>query len=189
MKIAGLVLAAGGSARLGEAKQLLRYQGDTLVRRAAAAALAGGCAQVVIVVGRDRQKIERELNDLAVQIVPNESWKNGIGSSIYAGLAVLTDCDAVVILTADQPRVGAAVIRRLIARQEETQKPMVACAYSETIGVPAFFARALFPELLALRGEKGAKSLLTSRPAEVARIDFAEGEIDIDTPEDLERIE
>jgi molybdenum cofactor cytidylyltransferase len=188
VKIGAVVLAAGSSTRLGEPKQLLFYQGQTLIRRAAAAALNAGCAPVVVVVGSERKKIAHSLRGLGIMILPNESWQRGIGTSIRIGVEALADRDALVILVCDQPYVGAAVIRQLIARHEETRKPMVASAYAGMLGVPALFVRDCFAQLLSLGDEQGAKALLIRRPNDVAQVDFPAGAVDLDTPEDWARL-
>ncbi len=188
MKVAALVLAAGGSVRLGRPKQLLRFQGATLVRRAASAALGAGSAPVVVVTGRDRVEIAAELADLPVEIVPNESWEGGIGTSIRAGMAALATTDAVVILTSDQPHVTSEVVRNLIEEQARTQKGIVASAYAETVGVPAFFDRKYFSILLSLDDEKGAKEILRAYAGDCSAIVFPSGGIDIDTPQDYETL-
>ncbi len=188
MKIGAVVLAAGGSSRLGQPKQLLRHRGRPLVRRAAVVALEVGCAPVVVVVGAERAKVTASLRNLAAEIVPNEDWSRGIGTSIRAGVAHLRECDGLLILTCDQPQVDAALLRKLIARHEQTQNPMVASAYAETIGIPAFFARVCFDNLLSLGNDVGAKALLTARPGEVASVAFPEGALDIDTPPDLQNL-
>jgi molybdenum cofactor cytidylyltransferase len=188
VKIGAVVLAAGGSARLGQPKQLLRYRGETLVRRAARAALDAGCAPVAVVVGPERTKTAAVLRDLAVIILPNESWQRGMGTSIRAGVEALQDCDALTILACDQPHVDSTLIRRLLAQHEQTQKPMVASAYAGTLGVPALFARTCFDQLLSLGAEQGAKALLTVQPNDIAQVDFPEGAVDIDTPADWERL-
>jgi molybdenum cofactor cytidylyltransferase len=189
MKVAAIVLAAGGSARLGQPKQLLEFQGKPLVSRVTEAALAAGCAPVAVVVGRDREAIEVALQHLNVQLVSNENWNEGIGSSIRAGVAALPDWDAVVLAACDQPHVNAEVIRQLIRRHEETQQPIVASAYSGTRGVPAVFAQHYRAELLVLPNEEGAKVIIDRHPANVAPIDFPEGAIDIDTPADYRALQ
>ncbi len=186
MKIGAVVLAAGGSTRLGQPKQLLTHEGQTLVHRAAAAALEAGCAPVVVVVGAEREKIVAALRDLAVTIVPNDDWPRGMGTSVRAGVARLQESDALIMLVCDQPKVDAVLLRQLIARQEETGQPMAASGYSGTHGVPALFSRSCYERLLALDDETGAKALLLGRPGEVASVLFEAGAIDIDTPADLE---
>ena len=186
MKIGAVVLAAGSSSRLGQPKQLLQYQGKSLVRHAAEAALGAGCRPVAVVVGAGREEIAGALGDLALQLLPNDLWKHGIGTSIRAGVEALQDCDALILLACDQPHVDGALLRELIAAHQETQKPMVASTYADTVGVPALFARLCFEELLSLGDEQGAKSLLTARPDEVVRVDFPQGATDIDTLDDYQ---
>jgi molybdenum cofactor cytidylyltransferase len=185
VKIAAVVLAAGSSSRLGRPKQLLQYRGSPLVRRAASAALDAGCDPVAVVIGPEREKIVAALHGLALQIVPNEVWFDGIGTSIRAGLTAVSESDAVVLLVCDQPKVDASLVRQLIARQAETSCPMVATHYAGTRGVPALFTRACFEQLLSLPDDSGAKALLEARPDEVATVEFPAAAWDIDTPEDL----
>lgn len=185
VKIGAVVLAAGSSSRLGEPKQLLEYEGQALVRRAAAAALDGGCRPVVVVVGAEREKVAAALHGLEVEILRNESWERGMGTSIRAGVDRLRECDALIILACDQPRVSARLLREMISVREQTEKPMVASAYAGTIGVPALFTRECFERLLSLGDESGAKALLHARPGDVASVAFPEGALDVDTPEDL----
>ncbi len=185
MTIGAVVLAAGGSTRLGQPKQLLLYQGQSLVRHSATAALDAGCTPVVVVVGADGAKVATALRDLAVTIMPNENWQRGLGTSVRAGVARLHECDALILLVCDQPKVDAGLLRQLIARQHETGQPMIASRYAGTHGVPALFTRACYERLLALDDETGAKALLHAEPGEVAQVAFEAGVLDIDTPADL----
>jgi molybdenum cofactor cytidylyltransferase len=189
VKVAAIVLAAGGSTRLGKPKQLLEFQGQPLVRRITEAALAVGCSPVLVVVGRDSEAIAAELQHLDVQLVPNDKWKEGIGSSIRAGVEALGDWDALVLAASDQPHVDAEVIRQLIRAQEETGRPIVASAYSGTRGIPALFTQSYREQLLRLPNEKGAKAIVELHSAEVAQIDFPAGAIDIDTPADYRALQ
>ena len=201
--IGAVVLAAGGSSRLGRPKQLLVWRGETLVRRAVRAATEAGCAPVIVVVGEIANSIRSDLDiresrisssaalgGLAqVNLVENAEWRNGVGTSIRRGLEQLAECvEAAVLLTCDQPFVDASIIRRLIAAREETARPIAACHYADTLGVPALFDRSCFKALLGLADQYGAKSLIESRKAETASIAFEEGAVDIDTAEDFERL-
>ncbi len=188
MKVAALVLAAGGSARLGQPKQLLRFQGQTLVRRAVEAARAAGCFPIVAVVGRDHEAIAAELRDSPAEIVPNDSWKRGLGSSIRAGVKALRASPAIIILACDQPFVDAHLLEQLIRAREETGKSIVASAYAGTLGVPVLFAQEHFAELLSLRDAEGAKSIFSIRPEAVASVSFPAGAADIDQAADYARL-
>jgi molybdenum cofactor cytidylyltransferase len=188
VKIGAIVLAAGGSARLGQPKQLLRFRGQSLVRRVVEAAIKAGCSPIAVVLGEKRREIAAALRGLSVVIVPNESWQRGIGSSIRAGVKALKTCDALVILVCDQPHVTADLIRALMHRHEETNRPIIASAYLRTLGVPALFARDCFEKLLSLGDKQGAKSIILTQPDDVARVAFPNGAIDIDTPDDYRNL-
>ena len=201
--VGAVVLAAGGSSRLGQPKQLLTFRGETLVRRAVRAAAEAGCDPVIVVVRGQNDAIQSEVDirdsrispssssekTTRVMVVENAEWRNGVGTSIRRGVEHLPGfVDAAVLLTCDQPFVDAGVIRRLISTQEKTGKPIVASAYANTLGVPAIFDRSCFAALLTLRDDSGAKTLMTTRPNDVAAVGFEQGAIDIDTPEDFERL-
>ena len=187
--IAGVVLAAGGSARLGTAKQLVPLRGVPLVRRVARAALRAGLAPVAVVVGARDRDVARALEGLAVHVVRNALWREGIASSIRCGVrAVRTDrrVSGVVLMVCDQPRLGAPVLRRLVAAHERHREAdAVASAYARTLGVPALFPRRRFPALSRLRGDRGAKDLLRRDRRSVVAVDWPAGAVDVDRPGQL----
>ena len=189
MGIGAIVLAAGGSSRLGTPKQLLTFCGETLVRRAAMAALESVCDRVVVVVGNHASAMRHELTDLAVSVVENEDWQSGISSSIRAGLEQASSRDGVVITLCDQPFMTAAVLNELISTHRKTRRAIVASTYGTTRGVPAFFAPELFNELASLTKDEGARRIIASHPDKVATVEFPQGAIDIDTPEDHARLQ
>jgi molybdenum cofactor cytidylyltransferase len=184
--IAALILAAGSSSRMGEPKQMLRFGSSTLLRHIVEEALASDAASTLVVIGAEADAIRREV-DQRVAIVENARWSEGIGTSISAGVEAANDFDAVVILTCDQPHVSAATINCLIAEHESGGKPMVACAYGNTLGVPALFARELFAKLRRLPADEGAKRLLFQDRECVGTIEFGEGAVDLDTAMDYAR--
>ena len=187
-----VILAAGGSSRFGQPKQLLPFRGNTLVRTIVNAACEAGCSPVVVVVGGDGEKIHPELAHAKVMEVRNANWQRGIGSSIRSGVQALTDhapdVEAILLLVCDQPAVNARVIEALIAMHETTKKEIVASSYADTVGVPALFNRSFFERLLSLGDEAGAKSIILQNPERVAQFPFPEGAIDIDTWEDWEKL-
>ena len=185
--IAVVVLAAGSSSRMGEPKQLLPLASTTLLRRIVDQALVSDAKMTIVVLGAHGSAIRRELDALPISIIENVRWSGGIGTSIAAGIKAAGDSDAAVIITCDQPHVSAATINRLIAEHDSTGKPIIASAYSNTLGVPAFFAREFFARLQQLPADEGAKRLFHQHRASVATIDFAEGAFDLDTRADYDR--
>ena len=132
-----------------------------------------------------------ELSDLGLQVVENRGWEKGLGGSIRVGIeAVHAGCpefDAAILAPVDQPHVHAALLDRLIEVFEQGDREIVACAYAGTVGAPALFSRRHFAELTTLIGDRGAKSILEAREAEVAQVPFPEGATDLDTPRDYQR--
>src|SRR5260370_24561385 len=188
MRVAAGVLAAGGSARFRKPKQFALFEGETFIRRIVAAAIQARCAPVVVVTGKDPAPIGLELSGLTVSIAVNRRWQSGLGSSIVVGIRhvmnLVSDIDAVLLLTCDQPFVTAAVLAQLFQLRLTTVKPIIASAYAETIGIPALFDRSCFPDLLRLKGDIAAKGIILARPHNVASFDFPSGEIDIHTAAD-----
>ncbi|NOK34504.1 nucleotidyltransferase family protein [Corallococcus exercitus] len=188
MTVAVVVLAAGGSSRLGQPKQLLRHEGTSLVWRAARYALSASPV-VVVVLGARRDDVASELDGLTVRCVDNPDWALGQGSSLHAGLRALPpDVDGAVLMLCDQLRVDADHLRSLISTFERTHAPIVASAYAGTRGVPALFSRALFPELEALPPTDGARRLIARDPSRVVEVPLPGGEEDVDTAEDALRL-
>lgn len=187
--IAAVVLAAGESARLGQPKQLIGWQGQSLVRHAVECAADGGCEPVFVVLGAHAEKLRFELSATSARPVPNPRWQEGLGSSVSAGVRAVEEqspeASAVVLLVCDQPRITPGLIRRLCRRRAEAGARLVACAYAGTVGVPALFDRDFFPDLAGLSGPVGARSLLRRHADEVLQIPWPEGALDLDLPEDL----
>jgi molybdenum cofactor cytidylyltransferase len=191
-RIGAVILAAGGSSRFGQPKQLIPFQGKSLVRRTIDAACEAGCAPVVVVIGSEDEGFRRELDHACVVTVQNRQWQRGLGSSIRCGIRGLInstpDVEATVLLVCDQPAVDARVIQRLIALFETTGKSIIASSYANTLGVPALFTRSVFEELLSPGDTAGAKSIILRNGARVAPFSFPEGQFDIDTREDWEKL-
>jgi molybdenum cofactor cytidylyltransferase len=182
------VLAAGASVRMGRPKQLLRLGGRSLLRRAAEEAVGSGCAPVVVVLGAEAERLGPELHGLPVGVVLNARWAEGMSTSVRAGLEALQGhgVEAAILMLCDQPFVAAPLLRRLAATYREGRR-LVACEYGGTLGVPALFDPTLFPELLALQGDRGARQVIAAHAAEAGRIPFPEGAVDLDTVEDYAR--
>jgi CTP:molybdopterin cytidylyltransferase MocA len=178
MKTAAVVLAAGGSTRFGSPKQLARIGGETLLERASRAAREAGCSPVVVVLGASSDLIQRSCLLSDVQVLLNEDWRSGMGSSISCGVRTLRDVDGCVLMTCDMPRVSAEHLRLLMASGDVT-----ASAYAGRNGVPAYFPVLMFEELMKLQGDAGARDLLRTARC----VELEGGEWDVDTPDDLAR--
>lgn len=181
-------MAAGASTRLGEPKQALAYQGETLLQRAMQAALTSACQPVVVVLGANSPKLLPQLEGLPVKVALNPAWEEGMASSIRCGLSklleLMPEASGVVFMVCDQPYVEASLLNSLIQVKQERSKKIVASAYQETVGTPALFDKTYFPELLALQGQEGAKKVLFRHKEDVASVGFPAGAVDIDTKED-----
>jgi xanthine dehydrogenase accessory factor len=183
-----VVLAAGGSRRMGQPKQLMIIEEKSLVRRAVETALAAGDASVYVVAGAEADRVRSEMEGLPVDFVVNESWEEGIASSIRAGIVKIERDDrpieAMVLMLCDQPGVSEDVLRRLFQVHRTTRAPVIASRYPDGPGVPALFRAEMFPDLKALAGDIGARQLIRHLDREVVTIPFdAPG--DVDTPVDL----
>ncbi len=188
-----MILAAGSSSRMGTPKQLLLFRGQTLLRRAALAALGAGCRPVIVVTGAHAERTRGELYGLDVREAFNARWETGMASSVRAGVEALADADAearaVVLMLCDQPHVTSEVVAALVAAHRADGSPVVASQYGGGLGVPALFARTVFAELARLEGRAGAKQVIKKYASESAFVPFPAGEIDVDTPDDFSRLE
>ena len=191
-RVGAVVLAAGSSSRMGVPKQTLQFRGESLLRRAALAALGAGCHPVIVVTGAHSELSRRELDGLEVREVLNTLWETGMASSIRAGVEGLVSADAdiaaAVLLLCDQPHVTADVISGLIAAHRATGRPVIASTYGGSFGVPALFSRTLFAELARLKGTAGAKQVIKRYASEAHFLPFQGGEVDVDTPDDFSRL-
>ena len=177
---------------MGVPKQTLQFRGQSMLRRAALAALGAGCRPVVVVTGAHAEQSRGELRGLNVLEVVNALWETGMASSVRAGVESLVGADpevaAAVLLLCDQPHVNAEVISGLVAAYRATGRPVVASAYGGSFGVPALFGSALFAELARLEGAAGAKQVIKRYVSEAHFLPFHGGEVDVDTPDDFSRL-
>jgi molybdenum cofactor cytidylyltransferase len=196
-RCAAVVLAAGASTRLGQPKQLVRIDGESLLHRTARLALEAGSSPVYVVLGFDAERMAGELAGLPVETVLNSAWREGMGSSLRAGMQALLRLEphpqAVLLLVCDQPRLTAEHLRTLLKRHAavpaDGKIAITASFYAQRQGVPAVFSGSLFSELSAASGDRGARDLIRAHAAEVEGIPWPAGELDLDRPEDLTTIE
>jgi CTP:molybdopterin cytidylyltransferase MocA len=189
--IPAIILAAGSSSRLGQPKQLLEYNGETLLERAIRIAAESGAVPVIVVVGAHFEDILAGFPHNRAVAVHNQNWEQGIASSIHAGIHALETltpaAPGALILPCDQLRLTTDHLRTLLSAFEAQSKPSIsASTYADVLGIPAVFPRTAFPHLRALNGDKGARALLINPPCPLIQIPFPGGEIDIDRPADLD---
>lgn len=184
-----IILAAGGSRRLGTPKQLLQDgSGETLIVRAVQTALAAACRPIVVVLGASADVVGVALDGLPVTVAVNPDWESGMAGSLQTGLDALGEVDAALVMLCDQPGITPALLNSLADTYKTTGHALIACDYGGTVGVPALFDRSLFPELQALRGEQGARRILQSYDGPQSLISFPEGLSDVDTAADVARL-
>jgi molybdenum cofactor cytidylyltransferase len=182
-----VVLAAGGSTRLGRPKQLVQLGGQSLLRRAAETTLAARVASVTVIVGADAEASERELAGLSLRIVRNRDWQSGMGTSIRCAAEIEPSSAAgLLFVLCDQLYLTTAHLDALIATFEAGRGEIVASSYAGVVGVPALFSPSCRAELLAVPDAHGGRDLLRRHADRVEVVPFDRGERDLDTAEDLE---
>jgi molybdenum cofactor cytidylyltransferase len=186
-----VILAAGTSSRLGRPKQLLDLGGQPLVSHAVRAAMDAGLHEIVVVIGNQAERVAAALHGLPVQTVVNSRFAEGQGTSVSAGIAAVDpESEAAIVLLGDQPGVRPETIRA-VAKAFAIEHPAIAApVYGNIMGNPVLFRRDLFPELVALSGDEGARSLVRTRMSDVLRVPVA-GDApppDIDTEEDYRSV-
>jgi molybdenum cofactor cytidylyltransferase len=186
--VAGLVLAAGGSRRLGRPKQLLPYGDATLLDHTVATARACGFDQLLVALGGSADQVRDGVDLSDADVVVNEAFGEGCSSSIAAAMAELDPrADLLVLLLGDQPGVGAPTVRALLTGRGDA--PLAACRYDDGLGHPFVFASAMFDALRSLQGDKAVWRLLDRHPGDAAEVRVA-GPVpaDVDTWADYEAL-
>lgn len=189
-----ILLAAGASSRLGRPKQLLRWEGEPLVRRAARAACGSRATRVIVVLGAYAPAVRRTLEGMPVEVIEHPEWSQGQASSLRAGLAYLCGCepsiDAAIAMLCDQPLVTSELLDTLIGQHRDTGACIVASEYPSSgpgspfvRGVPALFHRSVFPDLEALHGDAGARRIIARYVSKITIVPFPGGAVDVDIPD------
>ncbi|MET9178717.1 NTP transferase domain-containing protein [Kitasatospora aureofaciens] len=188
--VPALVLAAGGGRRLGRPKALVRYAGRPLVEHAVATVRAGGCPDVTVVLGAERDRVRSTAHLPGCRLVANPDWAQGMGSSLRAGLAALApDAAAVLVMLVDTPGVTPAAVARLLAAHR-AGADLAAAAYGGRRGHPVLIGARHFAEAAeGAAGDAGARALLAAHAAELVLVECADVAVpdDLDTPADLAR--
>jgi molybdenum cofactor cytidylyltransferase len=182
--VTGIVLAAGGSRRLGQAKQLLPYKGLTLLDATLATARAAGFDQLLVTLGGSAGEVRDQVDLSAADVIENPEFSSGCGSSVRTAISrVDARADGVVLMLGDQPDVSAVTVRNLVAASASS--PIGICRYREDLGHPFWFSRAVFGDLRGLHGDKAVWKLLHSGHYKVTELAIdADVPIDVDTWDD-----
>ena len=192
MSTAGVVLAAGASRRMGRPKQLLEYEGKPLLEAVLERVNASSLDDVVVVLGAAAAEIQERVSFGRARAIVNPDHSSGMASSLRAGLAALgPEVDRAVVILGDQPDIGAPMLDDLLALQASSRLPAAALDFQGITHPPVVLDRSLWPDVMSLEGDVGCRAVIRGRPEDVARLAHATGHrhpIDVDTPEDYERI-
>ena len=189
--VAGIILAAGESRRLGKPKQLLDWRGQPFVRAVTRTALEAGLDPVIVVTGAYRENVEAAIEDLTAKVMANKDWPEGQGSSIKKGVQVLNfenPVGAAIFLLVDQPQVTASILRALIEKHAEGLYPVVAPIVIDRRANPVLFDRVTFPDLLKLEGDVGGRAIMHKHNVEYLPWHDDRLLLDVDTPEQYQRL-
>lgn len=195
-RIGAIVLAAGLSRRMGEAKQFLPLQGNPLFRHAVERAIANDLSPILLIGGEHCERLRQLTSDLPqVEVLDNREYATGMASSLRMGMEAASGrVDAVLVFLADQPCVPDHVVQTLIQTYEENQAQgvrIVRPIYQDTAGHPVLFGASLMEEFSRVTGDQGGKDIIHKYKAHMKKVRFAcaDWNLDVDTPEDFQRIQ
>ncbi len=190
--VAAVVLAAGGSSRFGQPKQLLEWEGRPLVAHIADIAWAAGLSPVIVILGAAAERITPVLSGRPLQLLTNYRWEEGLSSSLALGISALPpEVEAAVFLQIDQPLLTPRFLQALVERWKESGRSIVVPTWQDRPGSPVLFARSHFAELARLQGDVGGRTLIADHPDAVATLPLDDPSPldDADTPEAYTRLE
>jgi molybdenum cofactor cytidylyltransferase len=190
-KVAGILLAAGTSSRMGSNKMLFELDGESVLRRAAKRALAGGLSPLVVVLGHESDKAARELDGLPCEWALNPLYEQGINSSLKSGVMAVQGlkATAAMVMLADMPFVTSEMIAAMVARYRETDAPLVISDYEGVNAPPMVYDRSLFMELLMMTGEGCGRQVVKAHRSEAEVMPWPVSALaDLDVPEDYARV-
>lgn len=184
-----IILAAGASTRMGSPKQLLEWHNQTLLTHSIQHAQSILNERIIVVLGAQHASIQQTIHTNDITLVINPDWQEGMASSIREGIQALPDsASAVLIMLCDQPLIEAEHLQHLLTSWLSSPTKIIASQYHHAVGVPALFPVEFFALLQSLQGDKGAKALLHYFEDRLIKIPMPEAELDIDSPEDFERL-
>lgn len=187
-----IILAAGSSSRLGQPKQLLRYNDTSLINHVVAAAQGVPDAFTIVVTGAVHDEVKTAITATGIKVSYNQDWQDGMSTSIKTGLEGLLSAEpnveACILAVCDQPYVSTSLFNDLISAYENSACEIIASSYGGTAGTPALFASRFFKDLLSLTGQEGAKKIIRKYETNVSFLPFHNGAIDIDTVADYVKL-
>lgn len=189
-RVAGVLLAAGTSSRMGTNKLFVELGGTTVLRRAALTAAAAGLDPILVVLGHESNRAQAELTGLSCSSIFNPEYARGMNTSLRAGISALPEsAPAAVVLLADMPFVTAEMIRQLVEQWRPGNSPLVVSVYEDVVAPPILYPRRLFPELTALDGDGCGKAVVKRHRGEALEVSWpASALTDLDLPADVERV-
>jgi molybdenum cofactor cytidylyltransferase len=195
MRIALIILAAGSSSRMGSPKQLLPWENTTVLGHALDVACACRADRIILVLGAQADKVRNALGSRSCEVVFNQNWAEGLGSSINAGLSYINSAvsespvpDAVLLMLADQPLIDTEYLDRLITHFQRGDGDIVCTNYGQKLGVPAIFDKKYFPALAELSGDIGAGKLIAGHADTAFGLNPGNRGMDLDSPQDYTRL-
>jgi molybdenum cofactor cytidylyltransferase len=190
-KIAGIILAAGASSRMGRTKQLLPLRGQTILECVVDNALASSLDRIIVVLGHKAVEIEQLVASRGVATIHNHLYAKGQSTSLKAGLRALSEeFDAALFLLGDQPLVGPQIINQILAAYQASPSPIVLPVFNGKRGNPALFSRETFSRIMALKEDRGARPLFEEYAEHILKLPVSDPAIhfDIDTEEDYRQL-
>jgi len=188
MNTAIVILAAGNSSRMGKPKQLLKFNGQTLLDLVINETLKTNFRPVIVVLGAYEEEIKKTQSHAGAIYVVNKDWEDGMSSSISSGLnsalKIDSEIENVIITVADQAYISSQIFEDLVRKHHQVNKNIIASAYLDTAGTPALFNKKYFKELMTLKGTDGAKKIIKRNIDDATTIPFELGRVDIDTQQD-----
>lgn len=187
-----VILAAGGSTRLGRPKQLVQFKGKALLQHAIDKVVQLGVGPSVVVLGGSKEQISSRIDPKGLQVVLNSDWQLGIASSMQVGFEQILSnerkIDHIMFVLSDQPFLEVSQLKRLVKTHLSGNRMATYSGYDGVLGVPAIFSQAAFPFLKTLKGDQGAKKLTTMKGFEFETEPFDKGLFDIDNEEDVAKL-
>ena len=189
--IALLILAAGSSSRMGSSKQGLDLGAENLLQHTIRVALEANPNPPFVVLGANKIFHQSLIKGYQAKIIEHDEWALGMGSSLKAGLQSILeerkDWESILVLVCDQPLLSSNHLNLLIHKSQMSEALIICSRYMNQLGVPALFRAALFPEILGIENQEGAKKIILQHLEATEALDFPEGALDLDTPEDYRR--